>query len=154
LADGSPVLFLEGQEKWGKASREAVQQHPNYAKLLRTMSAMHKLTQERHAEVTILVLPTKGQVYRWLLDGRDFQPEGEGASGFAQAILDGCNATGLRCIDMKPFLIAEANRLYRTEGKLLWWRDDTHLGKYGHAALASYIATTVLNKPRVAHENG
>ena len=47
---------------------------------------------------------------------------------------------------MKPYLVSEAKRLYDTEGKLLWWRDDTHIGKYGHAAIAAYIVEHVLSK--------
>lgn len=150
LPDGSPVLFLQGQENWGKASREEVKQHGSYAKLMRTMSAMHDLTMERHVRLTVLILPTKGEVYRWLLDAREPRREDQAASGFAEAILEACTKTGLACIDMKPFLMSEAERIYKREGKLLWWRDDTHIGIYGHAAIAAYIARTMLNKNRIA----
>jgi hypothetical protein len=145
LPDGHPVLFLDNQERWGKASRHDVEQHPNYIKLLRTMAAMQKLTAERHVAVTGLILPTKGEVYRWLLEARDSQPEDEQASGFAEAVLEACRTTGIVCHDTKPYLISEAKRLYQQEGKLLWWRDDTHIGKYGHAAIAAFIAGSVLN---------
>ena len=150
LPDGSPVLFLESQEKWGKASRHEIEQHPTYLKLMRTMTAMHELTTKRHVQLTVLILPTKGEVYRWLLDARESQPEDQNASGFAEAILEACSQTGMVCIDMKPVLISEAERLYKTENKLLWWRDDTHIGKYGHAAIASYIAGPLHNKTRMA----
>jgi hypothetical protein len=110
---------------------------------------MHELIKERHVQLTVLILPTKGEVYRWLLDAREPQPEDQNASGFAEAILEGCKKTGLVCLDMKHFLMSEAERLYKREGKLLWWRDDTHIGKYGHAALANYIAETVLNKRKI-----
>jgi hypothetical protein len=149
LPDGSPVLFFENQENWGKASRQKVEQYPTYPKLIRTMNAMHELTTERHVQLTVLILPTKGEVYRWLLDARNPQPEDQNASGFAIAILEACKNMGLVCVDMKPFLISEAEQLYKREGKLLWWRDDTHIGKYGHAAIAAYIAETVLNKARM-----
>jgi hypothetical protein len=145
LPDGHPVLFLDNQERWGKASRHDVEQHPNYIKLLRTMAAMQKLTAERHVDVTGLILPTKGEIYRWLLEARDSQPEDELASGFAEAVLEACRTTGIVCHDTKPYLISEAKRLYQQEGKLLWWRDDTHIGKYGHAAIAAFIAGSVLN---------
>jgi hypothetical protein len=140
LPDGTPFLFLDGQERWAKASRAQVEQHPNYTKMLRTMDAMQKLTEGRHIDLTILILPTKGEVYRWILEGREPQPDDSRASGFAEAILAACLSKGLMCQDLKPYLMTEAKRLYKTEGKLLWWRDDSHLGKHGHAAIAWYIA--------------
>ena len=152
LQDGRPVLFLEGQENWGKASRQVVQQHPSYTKIMRTMTAMRELITERHVQLTVLILPTKGEVYRWLLDAREPQHEDHNTSGFGEAILEACTNTGLVCIDMKPFLISEAEQLYKREGKLLWWRDDTHIGKDGHAAIAAYIAGSVLHKASMARQ--
>ena len=139
LADGRPVLFLQGQENWAKASRVAVEQHPNYPKMLKTMDAMQKLTTERHIDLTILILPTKGEVYRSLFEGKP-QADDSRLSGFAEAFIEACRSKGLVCQDAKPYLLREAKRLYGSEGKLLWWRDDTHPGTEGHAAIASYIA--------------
>ena len=104
-----PSCFSDNQERCGKASRHDVEQHPNYTKLLRTMAAMQKLTAERHVDVTGLILPTKGEVYRWLLAPRDSQPEDERASGFAEAVLEACRTTGIVCHDTKPYLISEAS---------------------------------------------
>jgi len=145
LPNGQPVLFVGSQEAAGKRSYQEVQQHPNFAKLTRTLAAMRTLTTERNVELTILVLPTKGEVYRWLLETRNPEPEDSQSSGFALAVLEACQAAGIACRDTKPYLISEARRLYEAEGKLLWWRDDTHIGTYGHAALAAYIADKVLN---------
>jgi len=146
LPDGRPVLFFRNQEMWGKRSRQEVEQHPNFSKLQRTLAAMRRLTTERHVELTVLVLPTKGEVYRWLLEERAPQPEDANASGFALAVVEACRTAEIVCHDMKTYLISESKRLYDTEGKLLWWRDDTHIGKYGHAAIAAYIVQNVLNR--------
>jgi hypothetical protein len=145
LPDGQPVLFLGGQEAWGKRSRQEVEQHPNFEKLKRTIAAMRTLTAERNVELTILILPTKGEVYRWLLETREPQPDDSDPSGFALAVLEACKNARIVCHNTKSYLVSEAKRLFDTEGKLLWWRDDTHIGKYGHAAIAAYIADSVLN---------
>lgn len=145
LPDGQPILFFKNQETWGKQSRLTVEQHPNFEKIKRTLAAMRELTSERHVGVTVLILPTKGEVYRWLLDDRKSQPEDANASGFALAVLEACKTAQMVCHDTKAYLISEARRLYDTEGKLLWWRDDTHIGTYGHRAIASYVADHVLN---------
>lgn len=144
LPDGRPVLFAEHQEIWGKRSRQEVEQHPNFDKLKRTLSAMRRLTTARHVEVTVLILPTKGEIYRWLLEAREPRAEDSHASGFALAVLDACREASIVCYDMKPYLLSEAQALYDTKGELLWWRDDTHMGKYAHEAMANYIATHLL----------
>jgi len=146
LPDGQPILFFKPQESWGKQSRAAVEQHPNFEKLKWTLAAMRELATERHVDVTVLILPTKGEVYRWLLDDREPQPEDANASGFALAVLGACKAAQVVCHDTKPYLVSEARRLYDKEGKILWWRDDTHIGTYGHQAIASYVAEHVLNQ--------
>jgi hypothetical protein len=145
LPDGRPVLFAGHQEFWGTRSRQEVEQHPNFAKLTHTLVAMRELATERQVDVTVLILPTKGEVYRWLLDAREPQAEDAHSSGFARAVLDACSTAGLHCHDLKPYLVAEANRLYDAKRELLWWRDDTHIGTYGHAAIAEYIATRLLH---------
>jgi hypothetical protein len=133
---------------WAKRSRQEVEQHPNFPKLQRTLAVMRGLAEERHVGLTVLILPTKGEVYRWLLEERPSQPEDAQASGFGLAVVEACRTVGIVCRDMKPYLLAEAKRLYETEGKLLWWRDDTHIGRYGHAAIAAYIAENLLRAVR------
>ena len=143
---------MGAQEIAANRGRVEVERHPNFAKIKRTLAAMRALTIERNVDTTILILPTKGEVYRWLLERRAPQPEDSNPSGFALAVLDACKAAGLTCHDTKAYLISEAKRLYDMEGKLLWWRDDTHIGAYGHAALAAFIAENVLNKPPHANQ--
>ena len=101
---------------------------------------MKRLTEEKKVRLTVFILPTKGEVYRWILDRREPRPEDARLSGFAQAVLAECESVQLRCVDTKPYLVAEARRLFEQSGELLWWRDDTHLGERGHAAVAAFIA--------------
>ena len=146
LPDGRSVLFLRGQEAWGKRSRKEVEAYPNFSKLERTLASMQDLTAKRNIEVTILILPTKGEVYRWLLDMKEPRFDNTDSSGFALAVLGACEKIKLSCHDTKPYLIAEAKRLNESSQELLWWRDDTHIGKHGHAAIAAYIARDILKR--------
>ena len=145
LPDGRPVLFLAGYEAWAAKSREEVEHHQNFSKLERTLKAMLTLTRERQIDVTILLLPTKGEVYRWIWNERAPRLEDAESSGFARAILGLCGRVQLRCLDTKPFLVAEARRLFDSSGELMWWRDDSHLGERGHEAIAAFISQHVLN---------
>ena len=85
--------------------------------------------------MTIVILPTKGQVYREVFKFQSSQ-EGTGGSGFADAVLSICEQMSLSCRDSLPYLREEARRLWATQ-ELLWWRDDTHMNERGHQALAS-----------------
>jgi hypothetical protein len=142
LPDGRPVLFLEGQEAWGRRSRADVERHPNFPNLIRTMEEMKRLTEERGLRLLIAILPTKGEVYRSLLEGRPSLPEDSDPSGFSEAIFGVCDKVHLHCVDPKSGLIAKARQLW-SAGDLLWWRDDTHLGEQGHEALAEILAQQI-----------
>jgi lysophospholipase L1-like esterase len=106
---------------------------------------MKRLAAGRGIALAVILLPTKGEVYRWLLDEREPVREDSDPSGFAEAILEACDRLGLRCFDSKPYLVERARLLLQESGSLLWWRDDTHLNDHGHEAVAAFIAEQVLN---------
>lgn len=144
LPDGRPILFEGKHEAWTLRSEAEVERHPNFPGLERTLSMMRRLTAERRIALTVLLLPTKGEVYRWILERRERRPEDLEPSGFARAVLKACGRTEVRCLDIKPYLVREAHQLFDVDGELLWWRDDTHLGERGHEAVAAFIAREVL----------
>lgn len=152
LPHGRPMLLSQTQEAWSLKSKDEVERHPNFPKLERTFSAMRDLVQARALTLHVLILPTKGDVYRWLFDRRAPNPEDERPSGFAQAVLDACRRAGMHCVDTKPYLVREARRVFEESGTLLWWRDDTHLGEEGHRAVAAFIATEVLKQSTVSRD--
>ena len=127
-------------------SKAEVEQHPNFKKLERTIAAMSALAEERKINLLVILLPTKGEVYRWVLDQRKPEPTDAQWSGFAQAVLKVCERTGLRCLDGKPYLVEEARRLFSSSGELLWWRDDTHLNERGHDVVAEFIQREILER--------
>jgi hypothetical protein len=144
LQDGRPVLFLKQQEEWSRKSRTEIEQHSNFPKLLRTLQEMKTIAAARGLKTVIVVLPTKGEIYRWVLDRRHPRPDDYRPSGFSDAILSFCKRVDLACFDPKSYLIKEAVRLLDTENELLWWSDDTHLGEHGHEAIADFIAHEVV----------
>ncbi|MGH7182633.1 MAG: SGNH/GDSL hydrolase family protein, partial [Nitrospiraceae bacterium] len=145
LPDGRSFLFAGWQEVWGTRSQAEIEAHANFQRLGRTMEAMQRLATERHVGVSVLIMPTKGQVYRWVLDQRQPVPEDLQPSSFARSVLELCDRLHFRCFDLKAYLATEAIRMYRSSGELLWWRDDTHLGELGHEAMAAFISQHVLN---------
>lgn len=140
LPAGRPVLFQDRHEAWGTRARIDVETHTNFVKLERSLGTMKGLVEKRGLGLIVLIFPTKGEVYRWVLDQREPRSDDERPSGFSDAVLAACGRLVLRCVDVKPGLIKEARRLYEDTGALLWWRDDTHLGEKGHEAAATLIA--------------
>ncbi len=145
-ADGKPVLFLDTQDQWSRRSAAEIRAHPNFGKLQKTFAAMQELTARLGLDVTVLIVPTKGDVYRWIVEGRLPSEKDRARTGFAEAVLDICRPRGFRCLDLKPLFVDEAVRLYHSSGELLWWRDDTHLGERGHQLAARFILDHVLNE--------
>ena len=133
------MLFSDKYEDWSRKPQSVVEGHPNFAKLKRTFAAMRELTQKRDVQVIVLILPTKGDLYRWIVESRTTVPEDRAPTGVAEAMRGACEQAGFRCIDMKPYLYDVALRLYQSSGKLLWWPDDTHIGEDGHEAIARLV---------------
>lgn len=146
VGDGNSILFYDSQDRWSRRSKGEILAHPNFAKLGRTLSSMRELAYELKLPVTVLILPTKGDVYRWIVEGRPPLREDLTATGFAEAVCRACDDAGFHCIDMKSTFVEEAVRLYTASGEWLWWRDDTHLGERGHRLVAQFILDHVLNE--------
>lgn len=144
LPDGRPMLFVKTHEAWGQRSRQEVEAHPNFPKLEKTLLAMRSLAGARRLPMVLLIFPTKGEVYRWVLEGRPPKPEDGDPSGFALAVLEACRRSGIACLDAKPALLAAARQRYERDGALIWWRDDTHFGEAAHEAVADLILNSVL----------
>jgi len=148
LPDSTAMLFYEPQETWNRKSLSEVKAHPNFMKLQRTLAVMRDLTYKRALKVTVLIFPTKGDIYRWILDERQPARQDRTPSAVSEALRQACEEAGFSCIDLKPYLYDRGQDLYRSAGKLLWWRDDTHLGEEGHQAVASFIAKHILHSDK------
>jgi hypothetical protein len=144
LPQGQRISFLSSSEADARLSRNAVASHPNFPAIVRTMEEMKRLAAQRAIALAVILLPTKGEVYRWLLEEREPSREDGSPSGFAEAILETCDRISLSCFDTKPYLMERARLLLQESGALLWWRDDTHLNDHGHEAVAAFIAEQVL----------
>lgn len=141
LPDDRSILFYRPQEIWGLRGRTDVERHPNFAKLQTTLREMNAKVGRMGMHATVIILPTKGEVYRWLLQPES-KAEGQ-SSGFAQAVMAACRQISLTCVDSRAYLESEARRLYDRSHELLWWRDDTHMNDRGHDALATFVIQAI-----------
>lgn len=139
FVDGRRVLFHKTYaERRGRTSEE-VARHPNFAHLKTTLGAMERLAVERRLKVLVALVPSKEEVYSWVLDGGAAWSSGAGASGFSEVLRGLCGRHGFRFLDLKPSLAEESRREYERSGALLWWGDDSHWNAEGQRAAAHAV---------------
>ena len=154
LPDGRDMLLYRPQEAWGTRSRDEVERHPNFPKLVKTLFAMKETASRMGVHITVIILPTKGEVYREMLTPALLDNDGR-RSGFAEAAMAACEQMSLVCRDSQPYLREEARRLFAASKELIWWRDDTHLNERGHFALASFVIQELSrSSPDLSHLEG
>jgi hypothetical protein len=147
LPTGIPILFHKLYEEEVNLSKAEVERHPHFPKLERTMVEMRNRAAERELGLTIVLIPSREEVYRWILERREREPADRNPSGFALAVLEACQRSKIRCLDTKPDLVQEAYRIFDSSGELVYWRDDTHFNNRGHEIMAQFIAREVLHQP-------
>ena len=140
---GVPLVVLREAEEMAKLPVGLVTLHPNWPLLRRTMNEAAELVRGRGASLTIVVLPTKGEVYRWLLEGRPLAAGDAEPSGFATAVLTACTELRIPCEDAKPRLVREAHVRYTTAQEFVFWRDDTHLNHVGNRVVADLVGVVL-----------
>ena len=142
--DGRRVLFNDyyAQRRWRSA--DEVVRHPNFGSLKTTITAMQKLAEERHLHISVALVPSKEEVYAWVLDNAPPWSTSSEPSGFSNILRRLCEDHGFPFMDLKPTLLEESRRESEKSGALLWWRDDTHWNEQGQRAAARAIYQNLL----------
>jgi len=140
LPDGRPLLFSRDYAQRMNRTLEDVVRLPNYACVEAVMGAMNKLAERQRLRVTVLVLPSKEEVYDRFLD----RHRASRVSGFSLAFQDLSRRNGMDFLDLTPYFVEQSQRLLEESGELLWWRDDSHWNERGHALAASLVHSRVL----------
>jgi hypothetical protein len=126
FVDGRRVLFHKNYAERRARTAAEVARHPNFAHLDATLGAMERLAVERRLRVLVALVPSKEEVYSWVLDGAAAWSSGAEPSGFSEVLRELCGRRGFGFLDLKPSLVEESRREYERAGALLWWADDTH----------------------------
>ncbi|MCA1636225.1 MAG: hypothetical protein LC802_21675 [Acidobacteria bacterium] len=145
--DGRRVLFSQyyAQRRWRTA--DDVMRHPNFGPLKTTLGAMQRLAGERRLRVSVALVPSKEEVYSWVLDGAPAWSAHEEPSGFSDVLRRLSEQHGFRFLDLKPALLEDARRENERSGALLWWRDDTHWNGAGQRSAARAVYQNLLAHP-------
>jgi hypothetical protein len=142
--DGRSVLFNETYARRRGRTAEEILRHPNFESLTRTLGAAERLAVERRLRVAVVLVPSKEEVYSWVLDGAPAWSAAARPSGFSDVLRDLCGRHGFRFLDLKPALVEDSRLAYEKSGALLWWRDDTHWNGEGQRAAAAAVYANLL----------
>lgn len=138
------ILFYHNYEQRRKRTIVDILRHHNFKKLNRVFDEMKRFAGSEDLTVAVVLIPSKEEVYSWVIDGGRPWSSDTKPSPFSVAVSELGRAEGFYCLDLKPFLISESKRLYDDSGEILWWYDDTHWNGRGHAAAASIIYENLL----------
>jgi hypothetical protein len=144
FVDGRRVLFLSLYAERRSRTAEEISRYPNFENLKATLGAMERLAGERRLTVAVALVPSKEEVYSWVLDGAPPWTTGNEPSGFSVVMRELCARHGFRFLDLKPALLEASRRSFEETGALLWWRDDTHWNGDGQRVAAAAVYENLL----------
>ncbi|MBC7928982.1 MAG: hypothetical protein H7Z38_00250 [Rubrivivax sp.] len=142
--DGRKMLFYKPYVESAFRTPEQVVAHPNFERLRATVRAVRELAEARGMRLSVMLVPTKEEVYSWALKDAPPWNADAGPSGFAVVMSRICSEEGISFLDLKPQLIGESRRVFEESGQTLYWHDDTHMSAAGNALVAAAIHRELL----------
>lgn len=145
LPDGASMLFYKPHVRAAQLSVNDVQHSPNFLVLTKALSRIQTISQKHHLAMVVVILPTKEEIYGWMLRNGSPDPAPQNSSPFAQAITTFCASQKIASHDLTPQFMDAANSSFKN-GKLLWWRDDSHWNHTGHDVASRLISQALKTK--------
>jgi hypothetical protein len=139
FVDGRSMLFLRPYVARAHATLEMVERHPNYAPLTTAFAATVTLARERGLTLAVVLIPSKEEVYAWVVDGAPPWSTTAEPSALSVAIGKMAATYDVAFLDLKPAFVTESRKVFEQSGALLWWRDDTHWNERGHELAARVV---------------
>ena len=139
------MLFNDYYAQRRSRTADDVMRHHNFVALKTTIKAMQRLAQERSLRVSVVLVPSKEEVYAWVLDGAPPWSTSAKPSGFSDVLRRLCEEHSFAFLDLKPTLLEDARRENEKSGALLWWPDDTHWNGVGQRSAARAIHKSLLS---------
>lgn len=146
--DGRRLLFLAQYARNKDRTAEDVRRHPNFEPLRQTVGAMKRLADEKRLRLVVVLVPSKEEVYSWVLDDAAPWSTDGAPSPFSSAVEEMARQNGMSYLDLKPVLVSASRRVFEESGQLLWWADDTHWNSSAQKVAAEAIQHEVLPRNR------
>ncbi|MEM7395503.1 MAG: hypothetical protein AAF492_24490, partial [Verrucomicrobiota bacterium] len=135
------VLFHNPYIEAHAMRSEDLKREKNYPLFQSSIEHLAAFCAEKKLRLCVFNMPTKAEVYGWMLSPEKTAHE---PSGFSEVLAEECHRQQIAYVDLGPELFQQAKDLHASDcSALLWWRDDTHINPRGHAAVAGLMAKHV-----------
>lgn len=139
FVNGRTMLFYAPYVVAANQTSEAIRAHPSLPDLKAVVAAMRRLTDAIGVSLRIVVIPSKEEVYRWVVDGAGPWSTPAAPTPFATIVGELAAEHGIDVLDLMPAMVGETRRAFEDAGAVLWWYDDTHWNERGHEVAAAEI---------------
>jgi hypothetical protein len=136
------ILFYRPNLDVALRSEAEVTEHPNARALFATLDSFLQLAASHPFGLEIVLFPSKEEVYAWALEPGLSRTIAK-RRGLARVLAAYCASHSVPFLDLTSAFVAEATRLFVSEGDLLWWPDDSHPNERGHRFAATKIGEFV-----------
>ena len=120
------MLFFTPYAARMRATPAMIRAHPSFTLFRETIVRTVALARARKLDLAIVLIPSKEEVYRWVLERQPPWSSDPSPSGLGVVLTEICREADVRLLDLKAPLIEESRRRYERTHELLWWRDDDH----------------------------
>lgn len=126
-----------------------IRAHANFASFRASLDALRVLCGRKGCTLAICHMPTKEEVYPWIVGNRPMTSSPYAPSGLETVLREYGASNGIAYCDLGPPLSAKARELWREpDPRLVYWRDDTHLNDTGNDVAARALSEFLSRMPR------
>lgn len=140
------ILFYKPHVHRKDRTVESIIYNENFNKLKMIFSEMEEFAKSNNLNIAVVLIPTKAEIYPWLLNDNPPWTADKKPSGFSVVIKKLCEDLDFQFLDLKPFLIKEAKHIFDEQIELLYWYDDTHWNDKGHEVVSQIVYNELLRQ--------
>jgi hypothetical protein len=137
---GSTMLFFADIASRRARTKDAVIAHRNWSCIRRVFAAVGDLAGQHGVPVLVASVPSKADVYAWVLDGTSPWSSPVTGGSLTAAFAQLSREHGFAFLDLQPALVSASREHWTRDQQALWWRDDVHWNGHGQRVAASAIA--------------
>lgn len=113
--------------------------HFNFDCLNETFRNMNEIVSREKIDLRVVLLPSKEEVYEWVLYDNEPWTSGTEPSGFSKAIKEMAEKNNFKFFDTKQYFLEQSKEIYMKEKMPLYWYTDSHLNPRGNELISDYI---------------
>jgi hypothetical protein len=137
------LLFYTPYIERVNRTEDEIKAHENYSIFQQIFDEMYAFCLSYQLRLYVVLVPSKSETYSWVFRGSDGNRHTNGRGGLSEVLLQWCEPEGIPFLDLTPHFKWMAEHEWRQNGRLLYWRDDTHWNDLGQHIAASCISEMI-----------